>query len=74
MPKKPGMAIELGDEIGHPMEPHKRHGRIVGIRNDDCPAIEQFIYRLYQPGDRLGIPTGGYQTSWLIVAYEGPHE
>lgn len=74
MPKKPGMVIELGDELGHPMEPGDRYGRVVGIRKDDCKPIEQIIIRKYEPGDRLGIPTGEYRTSWLIVAYEGPHE
>jgi hypothetical protein len=72
MPKKPGMAIELGDEIGHPMEPGKRCGRIVGIRKDGCRPIERFIYRKYKPDDRLGIPTGEYRTTWLCAPYEGP--
>ena len=71
MAKKAGMEIELGDEIGHPMEPGDRLGRIVGIRKDDCRPIERFIYRRYEPDDRLGIPTGEYRTTWLLVAYAG---
>lgn len=70
--KKPGMTIELGDELGHFMEPGERLGRIVGIRKDDCKPIEQFIYRQYKPGDRLGIPTGEHRTTWMCIAYDGP--
>lgn len=72
MTKEPGMAIELGDELGHPMEPCDRYGRVVGIRKDDCRPIEKIIYRRYEPGDRLGIPTGEHRSTCMCVAYEGP--
>lgn len=68
--KAPGDVAELGDILGHPMEPYARWARIVGFRKDDCPAMERIIIRLFaNPDERW--PSGEYRTTPWIVAWEG---
>lgn len=72
MPKKrPGDRIELGDTLGHPMEPYRRWARLVAYRKHARP-IEQFVIRLYRDGDGRW-PTGEYRTTSTIgvQAWEG---
>lgn len=69
--KKPGDVIQLGDTVGHPMEPYRRLGRIVGIRKDNCKPIEQVITRMFKKGDGW-FPTGELRTSFLVVPLMEP--
>jgi hypothetical protein len=62
--------IRLGDELGYTQEPSQLYGRVVGIRKDDCPPMERFIFRRYTAGDRLGVPTGEHRTGWLLTRWD----
>ena len=66
--KKPGDVIELGDHVGHPMEPYRRWARVVAIRKDDCKQKHRVILRRFKEGDTT-FPTGDYVTTALVVPY-----
>lgn len=68
--KRVGDIPELGDILGYGQDADKRYARLVGIRKDNCRAMERFIFRLFQRGDKE-FPTGEYKTSWLIVPWSG---
>ena len=69
----PGDALQLGDLVGHPMEPSDLYARVVGLRKDKCTPMERVIMRVFQPGDTT-FPTGEYRTSWLVVPWYHKHE
>lgn len=68
--KRPGQRATLGDEIGFAMEPDYLYARLVGILKDP-KAAKWAIVRRYQPGDRVGVPTGEYYRVWLLVPWTG---
>lgn len=67
--KYPGDVVELGDTLGHPLEPYRRYGRVVAIRKDDCRANQRVVFRCFTPTDDQW-PTGEYRTSAFICAWE----
>lgn len=67
MSGRPGDPVQLGDELGHPMEPGKLHARVVGILH----KRDRIVIRQYRTDDRIGIPTGDHRITWMAVAYEG---
>lgn len=68
--KSAGDRAELGDTLGHPMEPYIRWARLVGIRKVERDTKQQwgrFIVRMFKDGDGW-YPTGEYrQTNWLVA-------
>jgi hypothetical protein len=63
-----GPALYVGTELGHPLEPQYLFARVVGILHDER-LTNRVIARMYQPGDRLGVPTGDYYRPLVTVRY-----
>jgi len=67
--KQEGDEVQLGDTLSL-NDTGQRWGRVVGLRKDDCRAMERIIVRTFRDGDGW-FPTGHYRTTWLAIAYRG---
>lgn len=70
-PKREGSPVEVGDVLGHGIEPWLRTGRIVGQTKDGVPGM-RWIVRAYRPGDGRW-PTGGYYRQGVIWTWRHDH-
>lgn len=74
MSKQPGDPIQIGDLLGHPMEPWDREGRVTGFIKKVCRedgSIETLdhpyiIFRKFAD-DSEPFPTGEYRRTRLCV-------